>query len=125
MKHWFSARERLLIQNLLVKVKNPHHTRSFFQTCFWSIKEAVCKALTIGGMGGEGIRSIEIEDFSEHQAKVRFTELPKMYFKKINAPIHIQHWTHTEHLLVVSYVQLYTHKHGTYQILENSLVESA
>ena len=71
------------------------------------------------------MRSIEIEDFSEHQAKVRFTGIAQDVFQKINAPIHIQHWTHTEHLLVVSYVQLYTHKAWNVPILENALVESA
>ena len=41
--HWFSVRERLLIQNLLVKVKNPHHTRSFFKLVFGVSKKLFAK----------------------------------------------------------------------------------
>ena len=108
--------ERLLIQNLLVKILIIH---VLFSKLVWSIKEkTVCKALTIGGMGGEGIRSIEIEDFSEHQAKVKFTGIAQDVFQK-SMPPYIYNIGHIQSIFLLSVMFNYIRtKHGMYQFLE-------
>ena len=135
-KHWFFPKERLLIQNLMKT--NSSYTRDFLQTCIWSIKESVCKALTIGGMGGSNLRCIEILQISTNTAKIKMHGLAESVYTKFGKPqLLIQHWMLTdkdishysqnslEDRFIVTYVQIHTKKPITSPIIINSLVESA